>query len=49
MMRPKTQRMANRAKSYAHRALCEEEEDLCLSLDNKLEDIELQLQDLDDR
>lgn len=43
-----TKHMAERAKSYAHRALCEEEEDLCLSLDLKLEDIEQQLADLDE-
>jgi len=43
-----TKRMANRAKNYAYRALCEEEEDLCLSLADKIEDIELQLAELDE-
>lgn len=43
-----TKRMANRSKSYAHRALCESEEDLCLSLDKNVEDIQLELADLDE-
>jgi hypothetical protein len=42
------QRMTNRAHSYAHRALCESEEDLCKALDNKLEDIQRELDDLDE-
>lgn len=43
-----TKRMAERARNYAYRALCEEEEDLCLSLDRKVEDIELELAELDE-
>jgi hypothetical protein len=43
-----TQRMANRAKSYAQRALCENEEALCEALNNKLEDIQRELDDLDE-
>ncbi|MFQ3171608.1 MAG: hypothetical protein ACI9DG_001644 [Oleispira sp.] len=42
------QRMANRAHNYAHRALCESEENLCKALDNKLEDIQRELDDLDE-
>lgn len=43
-----TRRMANRAKEYAQRALCENEEDLCQALDKQVEDIKLALTDLDD-
>lgn len=43
-----TQRMANRAKDYAQRALCESEEDLCQALEHKLEDIQVELEDLDE-
>lgn len=43
-----TQRMANRAKEYALRALCENEEDLCEALDKKVEDIQIELDDLDE-
>lgn len=43
-----TKRMAERSKSYAHRALCESEEDLCLALDKKIENIEVELADLDE-
>lgn len=43
-----TKRMANRAKEYAQRALCENEEDLCEALDLKVEDILLELDDLDE-
>ena len=43
-----TRRMANRAKDYAQRALCESEEDLCEALDQKLEDIQIELGDLDE-
>ena len=43
-----TQRMANRAKEYALRALCENEEDLCESLDLRVEDILVELDDLDE-
>jgi hypothetical protein len=43
-----TQRMSNRAKDYAQRALCENEEDLCLALDKKLEDIQIELNELDE-
>lgn len=43
-----TQRMANRAKEYALRALCENEEDLCESLDLRVEDIQVELDDLDE-
>jgi hypothetical protein len=42
------QRMANRAHDYALRALCENEEDLCAALDNKLDDIQRELDDLDE-
>jgi len=40
--------MANRAFGYAKRGLCEEEEDLCLAVDRKVEDIQVELQDLDE-
>lgn len=43
-----TQRMSNRAKEYAQRALCENEEDLCQALDKKLENIQLELDDFDE-
>jgi hypothetical protein len=43
-----TKRMANRAKDYAQRALCESEEDLCEALDNKLEDVLEELDSLDE-
>lgn len=43
-----TQRMASRAKTYAQHALCENEEDLCLALDQQVEDIVLALEDLDE-
>ena len=43
-----TQRMANRAKEYALRALCENEEDLCESLDLRVEEILVELDDLDE-
>ena len=43
-----TKRMAERSKSYAHRALCESEEDLCLALDQKVEVIQLELNELDE-
>lgn len=43
-----TQRMANRAKEYALRALCENEEDLCESLDLRVDDILVELDDLDE-
>ena len=43
-----TQRMANRAKEYALRALCENEEDLCESLNLRVEDILVELDDLDE-
>lgn len=43
-----TRRMANRAKEYALRALCENEEDLCLALDQQVEDINVELEDLDE-
>ncbi len=43
-----TKRMAERSKGYAHRALCESEEDLCLALDQKVEDIQRELADLDE-
>lgn len=43
-----TRRMANRAKEYALRALCENEEDLCLALDQQVEDIKIELEDLDE-
>lgn len=41
-------RMANRSKNYAQRALCENEEDLCLALDQKVEDIQMELTELDE-
>jgi hypothetical protein len=41
-------RMINRAHDYALRALCENEADLCAALDNKLEDIQRELVDLDE-
>lgn len=40
--------MANRAFGYAKRGLCEEEEDLCLAVDKKVEDIQLELTELDE-
>lgn len=43
-----TKRMAERSKSYAHRALCESEEDLCLAIDKRVEDIQYELADLDE-
>jgi hypothetical protein len=43
-----TRRMSNRAKEYAQRALCENEEDLCEALEYKLEDIQVELEDLDE-
>tara|TARA_B100001063_G_scaffold133238_1_gene124614 strand:- start:4463 stop:5293 length:831 start_codon:yes stop_codon:yes gene_type:complete len=43
-----TKRMANRSKSYAQHALCENEEDLCLALDKKIENIKTELTDLDE-
>lgn len=43
-----TKRMAERSKGYAHRALCESEEDLCLALGQKVEDIQRELADLDE-
>lgn len=43
-----TKRMAERSKSYAHRALCESEEDLCLAIDKRVEDIQLELNELDE-
>lgn len=43
-----TKRMAERSKGYAHRALCESEEDLCLAMDKRVEDIQLELDDLDE-
>ncbi len=43
-----TQRMATRAKIYAQHALCENEEDLCLALDQQVDDIVLELEDLDE-
>jgi hypothetical protein len=43
-----TQRMAGRAKEYALRALCENEEDLCESLNLRVEDILVELDDLDE-
>jgi hypothetical protein len=43
-----TKRMAERSKGYAHRALCESEEDLCLAIDKRVEDIQLELDDLDE-
>jgi hypothetical protein len=43
-----TKRMAERSKGYAHRALCESEEDLCLAIDKRVEDIQLELADLDE-
>lgn len=42
------QYMANRAHGYAKRGLCEEEEDLCLALDKKVKDIDLELEELDE-
>lgn len=41
-------RMVHRAKSYAQRALCESEEDLCSALDQQIEDINLELAELDE-
>lgn len=43
-----TKRMAGRSKGYAHRALCESEEDLCLAVDRRVEDILVELSDLDE-
>ena len=44
-----TKRMALRAKHYAERALCEEEEDLCLALeDSIMADIDYELSSLDE-
>jgi hypothetical protein len=43
-----TKRMANRSKSYAKHALCDNEEDLCVALDKRVEDIEIELDDLDE-
>ncbi len=43
-----TKRMANRSKRYAQHALCENEEDLCLALDKKIENIKTELADLDE-
>jgi TRAP transporter TatT component family protein len=43
-----TRRMANRAKEYAQRALCENEDDLCEALDLQIQDIVLELDDLDE-
>jgi len=43
-----TRRMANRAKEYAQRALCENEDDLCEALDQQIQDIVLELDDLDE-
>ena len=43
-----TQRMALRSKHYAERALCEEEEDLCLALKQDLAAMDEALEDLDD-
>ena len=43
-----TQRMSERAKSYAHHALCENEEDLCSALDKQIEDIDAELAELDE-
>jgi len=43
-----TKRMVERSKDYAHRALCESEEDLCLALDQKIDVILAELDDLDE-
>ena len=43
-----TQRMAGRAKGYAHHALCESEENLCNALEKRVEDIEIELAELDE-
>lgn len=43
-----TKRMVARAKDYAHRALCESEEDLCNALDLQVEDLQIELDDLDE-
>lgn len=43
-----TKRMAERSKSYAHRALCESEKSLCAALDEQIEDIVIELADLDE-
>lgn len=43
-----TKRMANRSRRYAQHALCENEEDLCLALDKKIENIKTELADLDE-
>ena len=42
-----TRRMANRAKDYALRALCEEESDLCAALSGSLDDVKAELAELD--
>lgn len=43
-----TKHMVDRAKSYAYRALCESEEDLCEVLGRKVEDLQEELEDLDE-
>ena len=41
-------RMSNRSKQYALHALCENEDELCIALNKKVEDIEVALADLDE-